>query len=40
METAHEENREYFKKQEEQREQQFLETLQDMENKHGKGAVL
>ena len=34
VETAHEENREYFKKQEKQREQQFLETIQDTENKH------
>ena len=36
VETAYEENREFSKKQEEQREQQFLETLQEMENKHGK----
>ena len=34
VETAHEENREYFKKQEKQREQQFRETLKDAENKH------
>ncbi|CAB4039323.1 Hypothetical predicted protein, partial [Paramuricea clavata] len=34
LETAHEENREFFKKQEEQREEQFLETVQETEKKH------
>jgi hypothetical protein len=40
LETAHEENREFFKKQDEQREEQFLETVQETENQHGMSAVL
>ena len=35
LETAHEENQKYFKKQDEQREQQFIDTLKENEKKYG-----